>query len=228
MAKLNVCVVTGYIPIVNHPRGVEEYGRLGEGLRGIQSQLIPYYIETPRQTWLARCVESLPEKVSWAQGDNAAKNSLEYHAVQHEKISWVARAAAEHPDYDSYVWIDYGILRLPGVTPAVIDEFLKRLKKNDLAIPGCWERMDPRVEHTIESEYFPCWRFCGSMFVVPQYMARSLGEAWEAFGRMRLRATRKVTWEVNDMALMERHLPKLPIRWYKADHNALMFTQYAP
>lgn len=225
MSKIKVAAVTGYIPIIGHPRTVEEYGRFGEGLKALRHTVLPYYHQNPRQTWLAEVIERFPEKVSWAKGDNPAKNSLEYHAVQHQKIEWVRRAAAEHPDFDAYVWIDYGILRLPGVSPGMIDECLDRVVKNDLAIPGCWERMDPRVEQTIDSEYSPCWRFCGSMFIVPKYIAEDLAKVFKAVTRTRLRAMRKVLWEVNTLASVEA-VTRLPIHWYKADHNAYLFENY--
>jgi hypothetical protein len=229
MGKLKVCAVTGYVPIVGHPRTAAEYGELGEMFKHMKHDVYPMY-QRLDDCFLKQSVDHLEElssrKVTWSKGDNELKNSLAYHCVNHEKFKWIYLAAKGWPNYDAYVWLDYGIARLPGVTPEVIDACFSRVRKNELAIPGCWERFDPRVEQTLDSNYYPCWRFCGSMFIVPKYMTKDLYEAVRAVARVRLRTTNHVTWEVNTLAETERVLKNLPIKWYKADHDASMFTQY--
>lgn len=228
MSKPQVCVVTGYIPILGHPRTAKEYGELGEMFKDLKHDVYPFY-DRVENTWLAHAIDKLKpgRPVTWSKGDNERKNSLDYHLVQHQKFRWLELATEWQPNYDTYVWIDYGIAHVPGVRPHIIDEMLSHVKQHDLAIPGCWERFDPRVEQTIESDYYPCWRFCGGVMVVPKYMVPHLFKAVRSVARLRLQLERKVTWEVNSLAQMERSLPTFPLRWYKADHDASLFTGYA-
>lgn len=229
MSKPKVCVVTGYIPIIGHPRTAQEYGRLGEMWKELKHDVFPFY-DRVENTWLNKIVAKVTARggrpVSWSKGDNEAKNTLEYHCVQHQKFEILTLAKGWQPNYDTYVWIDYGIAHVPGVRPDVIDEMLNRVRANDLAIPGCWTRLDPRVEKTIESDYYPCWRFCGGVMVVPSYMVDYLFKSVRSVTRLRLHAQRRVSWEVNTLAQLERSMPRFPLRWYAADHDATLFTGY--
>ncbi len=67
--------------------------------------------------WLSQFLEKLPPlepPLTWSKGDNPKKNSLEYHCVQYQKFAWLARAANEDEESDTFVWIDYGIASQPG------------------------------------------------------------------------------------------------------------------
>jgi hypothetical protein len=48
----------------------------------------------------------------------------------------------------------------------------------------------------------------------------------QAIALLHINVTKNVTWEVNTLARAEQ-TGKLPIRWYAADHNETMFTNYA-
>lgn len=224
MAKVKVKVVTGYVPIPGHPRAPGVYEKLGQQLSdalGTQS-LAVYYSRIP-DLWLTQFVEKLPPlnpPLSWSKGDNPAKNSLEYHCVQHEKFAWLKRAADEDSEPDTFVWMDYGIMYIPGMTNEVVRDFLARVKKNDFAIPGCW------AEQQEVSDQYPCWRFCGGLMVVPRGEIRRLVECMQAMTRLYIRLIKNVTWEVNTMARIEPMLKKSNFRWYMADHNASMFARY--
>ena len=221
-------LVTGYIPIQGHPRTAQEYGELGASLFGALDcvggdfTIHPYY-ETVQETWLTKYIQSLPEKVaaglSHSTADNAAKNSLAYHCVQHQKFAWLLKAAIQDPTPDTFVWMDYGIGHVPGVTPDVVNAFMAAVKANDFAIPGCWERQGLLV-----NDFFPCWRFCGGLMVVPRKKVHKLYKTMKREVAQHIANTNNITWEVNSLAHAEANLP--PIRWYKADHNETMFTNY--
>ena len=153
-------------------------------------------------------------------GDNPKKNSLEYHCVQHEKFAWLARAANEDQESDTFVWMDYGIMSQPGITGEIVQDFLRKIRKNDFAMPGCWTPTpDPM-------DAFPCWRFCGSLMIVPRADTHRMLELVQAVTRLYVRSMKKVTWEVNTLARCEPMLQKAGLRWYQADHNATQFTHY--
>lgn len=211
------------MPIADHTRTASEYAKLGEKLRGcLEDFNTSAYYDTLPALWMTPFIERLAGQghtIQHSQGDNPRKNSMEYHAVQHNKFEWLERAAEEDSESDTFVWLDYGCMRLPGFDKNTLTESLSRIKKGDLAMPGCWDKREV-VDHS------PCWRFCGTMFIVPRQDVIPLNTAFKAITRLYVRALRSVTWEVNDLARMELAHVGPNIRWYEADHNARMLTGY--
>lgn len=216
MIKLKI--VTGYVPILNHPRGPEEYGRLGEQLATVRAPIKAFYTQI-RDCWLARDLGKLPFHPTASEGDNPQKNTLDYHIVNHQKTEWLLAAAVQDPEPDTLIWMDYGIFHLPGVTADVIQNFLHKIEPGKLSIPGCWDRTAD------VSDLFPSWRFCGSMMIVPRKYVRRLDKEMKQTLRHHIAKTKNVWWEVNTLAALEKET-LMPINWYKADHNETMFTNY--
>lgn len=212
---MKVKLVTGYVPIPNHPRGPAEYGELGERLSGVPIPKKAFYGRL-QDTWLAKFVNSLKFNPSVSEHDNPDKNSLAYHCVNHMKSTWLVQAANEDPDTDVFVWVDYGIFRLPGVCNKAIYEFFEKLDDRAIYAPGCWQ------QQVIESAY-PCWRFCGSVIAVPRKLVDDFDYSCRVEARQHITKTRNVEWEVNTWSRVEaKH--KLPIHWYKADHDVTLFN----
>lgn len=220
-----VKVVTGYVRLENHPRKPEEYFELGQRLGhalGMQELVCSY--KRVSDLWLTQFLEKLPPlepPLSWSKGDNPAKNTLEYHCIQHEKFAWLSEAAHADQEPDTFVWIDYGIASQPGFNGDDLQSFLRRIRRNDFAIPGCWEQM---IKDPVDS--YPCWRFCGSVMVVPRQDTHRMFELVQSMTRLYVRAMKNVTWEVNTLARCEPFLKKVGLRWYPADHNVTQFTRY--
>lgn len=208
-------LVTGYVPIPDHPRTAAEYGELGERLGGAPVPKKAFYMRV-EDTWLHKYIKTLKWMPAVSQHDNPEKNSLAYHCVNHQKTSWLVQAADEDPDADVLVWVDYGIFRLPGVTNQAIYEFMERVDDRAIYAPGCWDQAP------IES-VGPCWRFCGSVLAVPRRYVDQLDYAVRVAARQHVAKTHNVEWEVNTWARVEA-AHKLPFHWYKADHNVSMFT----
>lgn len=214
-------IVTGYIPLKGHPRTAKEYGDLGEKIFKPLSalhQVIPFY-EKAEDTWLSKMVEARQLPTSHSAGDNPTKNTLAYHCVQHQKFAWLLKAMLKEKEADPLVWIDYGIGHVPGVDWKVINEMILKIQPNDFAIPGCWPSAGLLV-----NDFFPCWRFCGGLMVVPRSTIYLLYKVVKKSVEMHLEKTGNITWEVNTLARIEPWLPF--IRWYLADHNQTMFTNY--
>lgn len=209
-------LVTGYVPIPGHPRNAGEYGELGEKLAGVPVRKKAFYMRV-EDTWLSKFVRGLPHPPAVSAFDNAPKNTLAYHCVNHQKTSWLVQAADEDPDADVLVWVDYGIFRLPGVNNQSIYEFMERLDDKAIYAPGCWDKAP------VESQG-PCWRFCGSVLAVPRKLVDQLDYAVRCAARQHITNTKNVEWEVNTWARVEAKA-KLPFHWYKADHNVSMFTE---
>lgn len=216
MPKLRV--VTAYVPIDGHPRSFSEYSDWGKQLRGIRAPLKAFY-NTVQDCWLYKELRNTAP-VTHSVGDNPAKNSLAYHIVQHNKPEWLGAASMLDTQADIFVWIDYAILHVPGVTIDVINHFLEQVKADDFAIPGCWGTDRPIVDDT------PCWRFCGGLLVVPRSLLRRFSAEFKDRTMRNVHLKGNVSWDVNDLARTEKY-GSLPIRWYQADHNETMFTGYS-
>ena len=61
--------------------------------------------------------------------------------------------------------------------------------------------------------------------VVPREYVQSLKNLVQAIVMLHTNVTKRITFEVNTLARAEQ-TGKVPIRWYKADHNETMFTGY--
>lgn len=220
----SVKVVTGFIPLKDHPRPEGEYHALALPLvDALASDGSLGYVGwgTASDTGLREFVDALTKpKVA----DNPAKNTVDYHCVQHQKFIWLYeayRATDTHPD--TYVWIDYGILHVPGVTVGVIKNYLSRVEDNPpgaISIPGCWT---PEEGLAILNAEYPVWRFCGGLMAVPASLVPKFAVSAMTVATYQMKSTRRAEWEVNTLARLE-DLNIVPIKWYKADHNETMFT----
>jgi hypothetical protein len=216
LTMLKAKLVTGYVPIPNHPRTASEYGELGEKLSGVPVRKKAFYMKV-QDTWMHKYIQKLPFVPRSSEHDNPMKNSLAYHCVNHQKTSWLVQAADEDPEADILVWVDYGVFRLTGVNNQAIYEFMEKLDDKAIYTPGCWDK--PQV---VEAAY-PCWRFCGSVLAVPRRLVDQLDYACRVAARQHISSTKSVEWEVNTWARIEAK-GKLPFHWYKADHDVSMFN----
>jgi hypothetical protein len=216
-----ILAVTGFVPIPGHPRPPEAYHELGNKLRAIKSPICVAEGELLQHCWLHKWIQTVGDRFTHSTADNPRKNSMAYHVVQAQKTAWLAEVANADSSPDVLVWIDYGIFHLPGVTVGIIDDFLKRAEtERAIAIPGCWNR-----NYAYDDKY-PCWRFCGGVIIVPRAFAGVLDVVMKEEYKRHLKATRNLSWEVNALARVEQRYPELPIRHYRADHDASMFLNY--
>lgn len=212
-------LITGFIPIPNHPRSTAEYVKLGRNFLDVKND-VAVYNQHLGHCWMSKYLSWRGTKVEHSEGDNPKKNSLAYHAVQHQKVEFMLDAAYRDPAPEVFAWIDYGIFHIPGVTAAVIDAFAERAaNEKAIAIPGCWPKPD------VVTDDAPCWRFCGGLLVCPRKYLFELDAAIKADVMDQVNRRNHVSWDVNTLARVEQNT-KLPFWWYPADHNATMFTNY--
>jgi len=215
-----VRLVTGYVPIPGHPRTPAEYREAGSELMKARVPVRAFEARLA-DCWLHRMIAGLPYEVTHSRGDNPDKNTLAYHAVNHQKTAWLLQEAREDREADVLVWVDYGIMRLPGMSAEVLEAFAAAVAAappRRVTIPGCWERGPV-------SDAFPCWRFCGAVLICPREDALRLDLAVRARAWHHVEATRNVAWEVNTWARVELS-GDVPIAWYRANHDATLFTSY--
>ena len=229
-----VRIVTGYVPLPGHPRSPETYLDLGRQLMRIPVPKVVWTTgeigaELAREQagadafphwdghfWIHDALEGCPHSVA---SQDPAKDTLGYHAIQHQKTQWLDRTSREF-ESDVLVWLDFGILHVPGITEDLILDFVGKLRDDAVAIPGCW----PRSERILLDH--PNWRFCGAVVVCPARLAPLLhGVCVDTF-RGIVAFHQKVSWEVNTWAVAEQS-GRLPIRQYHAaTHDQRMLTAY--
>jgi hypothetical protein len=219
-----IAVVTGFVPIPDHPRREEEYRWLGEKLMSARiSNSVCMFAETRvKDCWLYKYLEWRNQEFTHSVSDNPQKNSPAYHIVQAQKTEFLLDAATSNLAADVFVWFDFGIYHLKGLNDQIIADFLERAQyEQAIAIPGCWDK-----GYTY-NELHPCWRFCGGVWVVPRRHIIALDVAMKSQYIRHIERTNNLVWEVSILAELEKERPDLPIWWYgPCDHDSSMFTKY--
>ena len=231
-----VRLVTGFVPLAGHPKSTATYLELGARLLALPIPKVVWttgeiraQLEHERRAggldefrtfddrfWIHDELEGRSYSVA---SQHPAKDTLAFHAVQHQKTRWLEEASREFAS-DILVWIDFGIFHVPGITERVIADFVGRLRDDFVAIPGCW----PRSDRVMLDQ--PNWRFCGGVVVCPGLLAPWLHRVCVDTFRGIVALHRKVSWEVNTWAIAEMS-GRLPIRQYHAaTHDERMFTAY--
>jgi len=213
MRAARACLVTGYIRLDLPNRSHDEYERLGRQLVGAAEaggHLVNVFGGTVEDCWHWHLSAGAELPLG-----NPGKDSREFLAVQHQKTAWVADAA-KITDADVLVWMDYGLLHVPGVTADMVPAFLGRAAasapRDRVGMASIWG--PPRR--------IPDWRsvewWCaGGVFTVP----RSMAFAWHDAVVDRataIRAAGHVTWEVNTWASAWARCSNV-VRPWLCDHN---------
>jgi hypothetical protein len=221
-----IAVVTAFVPIAGHPRPPSEYHRLALALADLGVPVLAPVEPVLEQCWLYQHLlkeyDLDSSRFTYSTADNPDKNSLAYHIVQAQKSEFMLEVADGCPlPVDVYVWLDYGIFHVPGVTVEVVRDFLARVEgERAIAIPGCWGS-----DYEYDDDW-PCWRFCGGVMVVPKEYLYVFATTMRYEYIEWLDRHRNVSWEVNTLARVERNW-HLPLWWYgPCDHDASMFTKY--
>ena len=159
--------VTCFVPIEGHPRSVEEFHWFGSQLKCALGPRLMVAEGDLDHCWLYRNLDGLKRfhgDLTHSIADNPRKNSLAYHCVNAQKTECLVGASKADPLAEVFVWIDYAIFHIPGVTAEILNSFLERAEnERAIAIPGCWER-----GKFVYDDNYPCWRFCGGVMVVPR------------------------------------------------------------
>lgn len=215
MSAARACLVTGYIRLDLPNRSHDEYQRLGADL-----------LTTPAD--VHRCVYGGVASACWhwrlSEGatlplGNAEKDTRAFHAVMHEKTAWVADAA-ERIAAEVFVWMDYGILHVPGITPALVTAFLERAAwkapRDRVGMASIWggPPLITPVPHQV------AWYCAGGVFTVPRHLALPWHQEVAA-AAVRMRNRGWATWEVNDWSDAWRQRPDLVKAW-RCDHDAAL------
>jgi hypothetical protein len=222
--------VTGFVPMTqNLQRTPDEFRALGQRLiSAIGPSLHVFDRWQINDCWAYQLLRQNPYLKPSCDNPPADRFADPQHmtisnVIMLQKFEWMRLAAQSHPDVEVFAWVDYGIMKQRGVTEDVLRKFVELLHSGpcrEVTLPGCWPKM-PINDAEVH------WRFCGSCWVCPRHLARRTFDAVQTVASLRARLTGKLSWETNTMAYVEL-LDILPIRWYRADHDASQFLEYRP
>lgn len=222
-------VVTGYVRLDNGNRGHVDYAALGSRLLSLGVPTTAYLdpigtadirVGAGVEVWpvsLDDCwLRRMATKPLLPSG-NPTKDTLDYHAVQHQKSSLIDAASVTASE-SVLVWIDFGLLHVRGVTEAGIVGLVSRLSEraalDRITVASIWGpppigSVDPlRVN----------WWCAGGVLVVPRTLAAWFDRRVRDTAESLYRLTGRVTWEVNTWAQVWAHHPERFAHW-RCDHD---------
>lgn len=231
MGSAEACVVTGYVRLDLPNRSHEEYERLGGRMLSAVDAPVVMFTNCDRVRY--RRHVSLPTVVLNASldscwywqasdgtvlpGGNPNKDTRSFLSVQHQKSAWVADAA-RWTDAEMLVWIDFGVLHVPGITEDAIRQFVARsanAPRDRISMASIWGPPGHRV-----APFKVAWHCAGGVVAVPRRMAEWFHEAVKAEAASVI-ASGFSTWEVNTWANVWQKNPDR-FRHWQCDHNATL------
>ena len=142
-------------------------------------------------------------------------HTKEYFSLVNTKPEFIMKAS-EISDDDTYIWIDFTILK----NIQHIDRFINKLKSinektfNKITIPGSWGIGRNFSIDEINS------RFCGELFIIPRnHINIFLKHCKNVLNDFCTLPIYKLTWETNIWNIVEYYACKDIINWYFAEYN---------
>jgi hypothetical protein len=146
---------------------------------------------------------------------SSQKDTKEYLSLMNTKIEFIKKAS-ELTDDKTFIWIDFGILKIMNNIHIVLD-YLKYINSktfNDIIIPGCWQFGATFSVDRVN------WRFCGGFVVFPrQHIDTFYNHSKNVLTDFCTLPQYKLTWETNIWNIIEFCTNRKNIVWYLADHN---------
>lgn len=225
---MKAMIVTGYVTDAfpaKHLSG-DQFRNLGERLRSA----VPDKVISYDQGWtLGSCWASEFLNMSVTASDPhppvdryvTPRDALISNIVLLQRYAWMAQAAQDRPDVDTFAWLEYSILKQHGVTEDIIRRFLSQVEQHPfdaISYPG----QLPKEPFTDDHAH---WRFSGSTWVCPRKYTAPLLYAVKSVVRLRAKLTGHVSWDMNTAAFVEL-LDVLPFRWYPGAHDETQLTNY--
>jgi hypothetical protein len=156
-------------------------------------------------------------------GANAAKDTLEYLILVHQKSRWIADACG-HTAADLVVWIDFGCMHVPCVEPQEVAAFYSRLpnaRRDVITVASMWG--PPIMPVSLDS---PAWHAVGGVLIVPRRLADRFAMLVEQ-AAARLIEGGHLAWEINTWVIVWRDHPEL-FAGYPYAFNASLFAGFQP
>jgi hypothetical protein len=235
MATPQATLVTGYCRLNAGHRGHDRFVELGNRLLGLGLPTVAFLdssadFKVPESTTVYKsslddCYLYETTKSAKSPFPDDGKDTVDYMVVQHQKSAWL-HEALDATVADVAVWVDLGILHVPGVTEEKILAFWKRLSRASttrIALPSIWYlSTDSLIDYTQ-----PAWYFAGGVVVMPRPLSLWFADRVETYARRQIGRTGMTTWEVNTWAAVARdNLHRFSP--YQANHDGRIFDGYMP
>ena len=152
---------------------------------------------------------------------NETKDTEQYMLLMNTKPFFLLKASQLYK-FETYVWIDFGILKLTNNLEHVRFNFSKLKKYSNIIIPGGFGPKGFLSDDQMMNHLH--WRFLGGIVICPSQCIQPFYEY--TFNEVtRLISKHKITWELNIWANIESRHPGL-IQYYSADCNPKIFGFY--
>lgn len=226
---LKVKAVTAFVPLNVKHLNPEQYKALGDQLvAAVGPENIRVFNDYPLEACTFAAFAGYPhiDKRLYEDRYDDPLEMSRSSVVQHNRTSWAMMAAAEEPDVDVWVWIDYGVLKQGDftgkpVTGEAIRHFLEAVAEgsvDDVPFPGIWEERKV-ADHEAN------WRFCGSTHVWPKKHLQAIHAVYLTEVHLFLHRTGCLPYDMTVWAAVER-TGCAPFRQYLANHDATQFTNF--
>jgi tetratricopeptide (TPR) repeat protein len=152
---------------------------------------------------------------------NTTKDTEQYMTLVNTKPYFLLKAS-QLCKYETYVWIDFGILKLTSDLEHVSANLRQLKRYSKILIPGGFDTKGLLSESQLMKHIH--WRFLGGIVVCPaQYIQPFFTYTFEELSQLVLK--RKITWEINIWNNVESRHPYL-IQYMNADCNPKIFGFY--
>jgi hypothetical protein len=155
---------------------------------------------------------------------NIDKDTQEFFALMNTKIEFVYKATQITPSEQTYIWIDFGILKIIKDCTAFINRLRIASDRvfDKITIPGCWN-YGCHVDYNNVN-----WRFCGGVFIIPNRLVENFyQQSKNKLTEICTLPNRGLTWETNLWYLIELDGMRKHIDWYLADHNDTILRNFS-
>lgn len=157
-----------------------------------------------------------------------SKDTHKFLILMQKKIEFMAKAIEINvwPTDTHFAWVDFSLAKIFKD----VNHCINTLKKIDntplnhatsIILPGCW--VQKRIWDI--STYYDCvnWCFCGGFFLGDRNSCLEFYKLYQTFYPEFSKTN--LTWEVNFWGWLQQHDHFHP-KWYKADHNDTMVTNF--
>lgn len=230
---MKVGVVTGFVPLPVKHLSEAQYHELGERLFmaiGVEYPVCRGGGEgTLERCWsYGLCTGLQPANPPPADRYPTPEINVMSHIIQHQRTTWALQAANEYPDVDTWVWLDYGIMKQGKwknnpVTVESIRRFLDRVAST----PGPMDYIPfPGINE--KGPILPTghnFRFCGSTHIWPKHYLKDIDAVYKSTLQKWIVGYNTVPLDLPIWAVVEQN-SKLPFRWYPAEYDASQLDNY--
>jgi len=155
---------------------------------------------------------------------NVVKDTQEFLALMNTKIEFIYKATQIMPSDETYIWIDFGILKIINDRAAFINKLRIANERvfDKITIPGCWSYGCNLKYDNVN------WRFCGGVCIIPnKFVNDFFQKSKESLTEICSLPNKKLTWETNVWYMIELAGAHEYIDWYSADHNDTILKDFS-